>query len=148
MELLLSGAPEMSRIIDRAHFIKNKIYFDPSRKKKVGLYTDEVPLPNMIVSFQACGPKNYQFRKTEVDKEGKVSTVSKVKHKGISRRTKVMEEDYSSLILLWDKQYDAVRSVTAYDPHNREDAFKDVRVEMVDEPIKSKKNLALKKTTH
>ena len=99
----------------------------------------------MIVSFQACGPKNYQFRKTQVDKEGKVSTVSKVKHKGISMKTEVTEEDYSGLIMLWDKQYDAVRSVMAYDPHNRTDAFKSVRVEMVDEPIKSKKNLALPK---
>ena len=56
------------RIIDRAHFAKDKVYFDPSRKKKVGLYTDEVPLPNMVVSFQACGPKNYQYKKIEVDR--------------------------------------------------------------------------------
>ena len=153
IELLLSGAPEMSRIIDRAHFVKNKVYFDPSRKKKVGLYADEIPLPSMIISFQACGPKNYQFKKTKVDKEGKleldeegkVTLESKVKHKGISKKTMVTEEDYSSLILLWDKLYDATRSVMAYDSHDREDAFKSVRIEMVDQPIKSKKNLALKK---
>ena len=144
IELLLSGSPEMSRIVDRAHFIKNKVYFDPSRKKKVGLYTDEIPLPSMIVSFQACGPKNYQFKKTTIDKEGKVTVENKVKHKGIPRKTKVTEEDYSSLILLWDRQYDANRSVMGYNPHDRADAFKEVRVEIVEEPVQSKKNLASK----
>ena len=143
LELFLSGAPEMSRIIDRAHFTKDKVYFDPSRKKKVGLYTDEVPLPEMVISFQVCGPKNYQLVKNELNKEGKLELVNKVKHKGISKNTVVTEADYSGLITQWNRQYDASRSVMGYDPHPRPDVFKNVRVEMVDTPLKSKKNLEL-----
>ena len=143
IELFLSGSPEMSRIVDRAHFTKDKLYYDASRKKQVGLYADEIPLKNMITSFQACGPKNYQYRKIEVDKDGKTLDVSKVRHKGISKHTDVTELDYSNLIILWDKSYNASHSVMGYDPHNRQDVFKDVRVGMVDTPVNSKKNLAL-----
>ena len=116
----------MSRIIDRAHFMKSAVYFDSIRKKKVGLYNDEVPLPNIIVSFQACGPKNYQFRKAEI-KDGKITMVNKVKHKGIPKKTKVSEEDYKNLIILWDKQYNATQSATNYDPKNRSETFKKSR---------------------
>ena len=103
IELFLSGAPETSRIVDHAHFVKNCGYYDTSRKKKLGLNADEVPLPNMIVSFQACGPKNYQFSRNRCRQRGK-PILNKVKHKGISKKIKETEEDYSSLIMLWDKQ--------------------------------------------
>ena len=61
IELILSGTPEMRLIVDRAHYSKDKCYYDGSRKKKVGLYSGEVNIPNMTISFQACGPKNYQY---------------------------------------------------------------------------------------
>ena len=62
VELILSG-PEMRRIIDRAHFEENAVYFDISRKKVVGLYSDEVPLPKMIITFQCAGPKKLPIEK-------------------------------------------------------------------------------------
>ena len=69
--------------------------------------------------------------------------MNKAKHKGISKRTEVTEADYSSLITQWDRQYDVSHSVMGYDPHNRGDVFKDVRVDTVDTPVQSKKNLDL-----
>ena len=93
VELILSSSPEMRRIIDRAHFEENAVYFDESRKKVVGLYSDEVPLPKMIITFQCAGPKNYQLKKIQI------------RHKGIPQKVKVKDFDYSRLLLLWDKQY-------------------------------------------
>ena len=126
VKLFLSAAPEMSRIVDSAHFEKTTSYYDGSRKKQVGLYTDEVPLPKMIMFFQTCGPKNYHFRQTSVGRE---NFVNKVKHKGISNRTFVSADEYTDTLMLWDKQYDLNRSVMGYRPHqNREDLFKNVQV--------------------
>ena len=126
VELFLSIAPEMSRIVDRAHFDKKSIYYDNSRKKQVGLYTDETPLPKMITFFQTCAPKNYHYRTTTVGME---NYVDKVKHKGISNRTFVSADEYTDTLLLWDMQYDLNRSVMGYRPHqNREDLFKHVQV--------------------
>lgn len=125
LEMFLCGSPEMRKIIDRAHYEKEKIYFDESRKKQVGLYTDEVPLPGLIVSFQCGGPKNYQFKKMDVTK-GKSSMVSKSKHKGIPKKQEVKEEDYSRLILLWDKQFNASQSIKDYSLENRHNIFKNL----------------------
>ena len=146
IELFLSGAKEMSRIVDRAHFTKDKIYFDGSRKKQVGLYTDEKPLPAVIVCFQASAPKCYYFRTTNVDKEAKMGegvTSDNAKHKGIPRKTNVSESDYSRLLLRWDRQYDAERSIMGLQPHDRREIFREVKYVHVDQVIQSKKNLAL-----
>ena len=72
--------------------MKNKKYFDQSRKKKVGLYTDELPLVAKELPIKQIG----------VDKEGRLSTVDNVRHKGFPHKSKVKKEDYSSLILLWE----------------------------------------------
>ena len=123
VELILSGSPEMRRIIDRAHFEEHNVYFNDSRKKVVGLYSDEVPLPKMIITFQCAGPKNYQLKKIHIGgkKDGKIT--SKVKHKGIPQKVRVEESDYSRLLLLWDKQYDINRVAKKYDIEERRTIF-------------------------
>ena len=139
LETFLCGSPEMRKIVDRAHYDKGKIYYDDSRKKQVGLYTDEVPLPGLIVSFQCGGPKNYQFKKMDVTK-GESSMVSKSKHKGIAKKIEVREEDYSRLILLWDKQFNANQSIKDYSLQNRHDIFKNLV-----EKLKTEQNLTTNK---
>ena len=51
--------------------------------------------------------------------------------KRISSNLNVAEEDNTSLISLWDKQYDQIKSVMGYDPHNRdaEKLFEKVKYE-------------------
>ena len=121
IESILCGSVIMRRMVDRAHYEKHQPYFDDSRLKKVGLYTDEVPLPHMVVSFQACGPKNYQYIRTGINKDTeKEELVNMCRHKGISNKLNVSEENYSDLIRQWDQQFDRARVVMGYDPHNRD----------------------------
>ena len=123
VELILSGSPEMRRIIDRAHFEEDAVYFGESRKKVVGLYSDKVPLPKMIITFQCSGPKNYQLKKIHIGGEKDGEITSKVKHKGIPQKVEVEESNYSRLLLLWDKQYDINRVAKKYNIEERRTIF-------------------------
>lgn len=123
IETFFCCSPEMCRIIDAAHYEKDAPYFDESRKKVVGLYTDETPLPGLIVSFQCVGPKNYQFKMLK-DVKNADDTVSKTKHKGVPKSQKVTEEDYSMLLVTWDKQFDQTRAIKSYSLQDRRNAFK------------------------
>ena len=129
VELLLCASPEMRRMVDRAFFMPEKSYYDPSRKKKVGFYADEVPLDSLILSFQACGPKNYQFHKEHLNEEKTGRVVTNVnKHKGVSKQTQVTAGEYTDVITMWDRLYDKNNVIKSYDVQKRtsSEVFKDL----------------------
>ena len=126
LETFLSCSPEMCRMTDAAHYKPNTVYFDASRKKEVGLYSDEAPLPKLIKSFQCIGPKNYQFKMIEDIEAEEKSLVSKAKHKGIPQSKNIPEEDYSNLLVTWDKQFDKTRSIKNYSLADRRVAFEEL----------------------
>ena len=126
IELFLSISTEMENIIDRTHFQKHAPYYDPSRKKVVGLYSDEVPLPMLIRNFKCLGPKNNQFAKTNLDKIELEASIC-VKHKGIPAKVKVEGVDYSKIIVEWDSRYDAHRNYKDYAVDKRLENYEEIR---------------------
>ena len=135
LQSFLCCAPEMCNIIDRAHYKKDSIYFDGSRKKQVGLYTDETPLPKLITSFQCVGPKNYQFKTLDLDEEegSKLRYENKSKHKGIPKKLEVTEDDYTRLIMTWDRQFNLTQSIKDYTLQDRRNVFSIVEKKLKDE---------------
>ena len=135
LQTFLCCAPEMCSIIDRAHYKKDSVYYDGSRKKKVGLYTDEAPLPLHITTFQCIGPKNYQFKMMNLDKEegSQGRYEDKSKHKGIPKKLNIKEDDYTSLIIEWDRQFNQTQSIKDYTLKDRRKVFSNVDEKLKEE---------------
>lgn len=105
-EMFLTVAPEMENMIDASVYEKDALYFDDCRKKEVGLYADEIPLPQLITNFVCLGPKNYSYQTrnlkknaTELDAIGRCQ-----RHRGIPQKIDIGTVDYLEVMNAWKKQ--------------------------------------------